>query len=104
MFRASWGSGRVLRGGKARLLFLLGTEAALASAAEADLQAENVQHGDLVREDFLDSYENLTLKTVAGLKWTSIFCPQVKYMIIHLLNCNHKFRCKCLLFFKDIKL
>ena len=104
MFRASWGSGRVLRGGQARLLFLLGTEAALASTVEADLQAENILHGDLVREDFLDSYENLTLKTVAGLKWTSIFCPQVKYMITHLLNCNHKFRCKCLLFFKDIKL
>ncbi len=78
MFRASWGSGRVLRGGQARLIFLLGTEASLASTVEADLQAENVLHGDLMREDFLDSYENLTLKTVAGLKWTSIFCPQVK--------------------------
>jgi hypothetical protein len=30
---------------------------------------------------FQDTYHNLTLKTVMGLKWTSIFCPQVKFVL-----------------------
>ena len=61
-----------------RLVFLLGTGDQLPATTEADLARESLQYGDLVREDFLDSYENLTLKTLAGLKWSSIFCPQVQ--------------------------
>ena len=61
-----------------RLVFLLGTGDQLPATTEADLARDSLQNGDLVREDFLDSYENLTLKTLAGLKWSSIFCPQVK--------------------------
>ena len=28
-----------------------------------------------------DTYTNLTLKTVMGLKWGAIFCPQAKYVM-----------------------
>ena len=28
-----------------------------------------------------DTYHNLTLKTVMGLKWTSIFCPQARFVM-----------------------
>ncbi len=28
-----------------------------------------------------DTYHNLTLKTVMGLKWASIFCPQAKFVL-----------------------
>ena len=30
---------------------------------------------------FQDIYYNLTLKTVMGLKWTSIYCNQAKYIM-----------------------
>ena len=30
---------------------------------------------------FQDSYHNLTLKTVMGLKWMSIFCPHAKFIL-----------------------
>ena len=30
---------------------------------------------------FQDSYHNLTLKTVMGLKWTSIFCPHAQFIL-----------------------
>ena len=30
---------------------------------------------------FQDIYYNLTLKTVMGLKWSSIYCSQVKYVM-----------------------
>jgi hypothetical protein len=62
----------------ARLLFLLGTQDDLPAAVEADLAMEAGQFSDLMRENFLDSYENLTLKSLGGLKWSSIFCPQAR--------------------------
>ena len=30
---------------------------------------------------FQDTYRNLTLKTVMGLKWSAIFCPQAKFVM-----------------------
>ena len=30
---------------------------------------------------FQDTYQNLTIKTVMGLKWMSIFCPKAKYVL-----------------------
>ena len=30
---------------------------------------------------FQDTYHNLTLKTIMGLKWMSIFCPQAQYVL-----------------------
>ena len=30
---------------------------------------------------FQDIYYNLTLKTVMGLKWSSIYCSQAKYVM-----------------------
>ena len=30
---------------------------------------------------FQDTYRNLTLKTVMGLKWSAIFCPQARHVM-----------------------
>ena len=30
---------------------------------------------------FQDTYHNLTLKTIMGLKWTSIFCSQARFVL-----------------------
>ena len=35
------------------------------------LEAEFLEHGDLVQEDFTDTYLNLTVKSVLLLKWFS---------------------------------
>ncbi|KAJ8034433.1 Beta-1,3-galactosyltransferase 1 [Holothuria leucospilota] len=32
-------------------------------------------------EDFVDTYMNLTLKTIMGMKWMSTFCAQAKFMM-----------------------
>lgn len=42
---------------------------------------ESAVYNDIIQEDFVDSYNNLTLKTIMGLKWTSTFCSNVKYVM-----------------------
>jgi hypothetical protein len=38
-------------------------------------------YDDIVQEDFLDSYKNLTYKGVMALKWISIYCSKTKYIL-----------------------
>lgn len=36
---------------------------------------------DIVQEDFVDSYKNLTYKGLMALKWISVYCPQADYIL-----------------------
>ncbi|NWS16067.1 B3GT2 galactosyltransferase, partial [Pachyramphus minor] len=45
------------------------------------LREEDELHGDLLQQDFLDTYNNLTLKTLMGLEWVSRFCPNATYVM-----------------------
>ena len=72
--RATWGGG-------AALVFLLGAAPAPNPALERELAEEVEQHGDILRSDFLDTYRNLTLKTVAGMKWGARHCPQAEFVL-----------------------
>ena len=38
-------------------------------------------YGDIVQEDFIDTYNNLTIKTIAAMKWGSLFCNSAKFML-----------------------
>lgn len=48
---------------------------------EDQLSAENYMYSDLIRGNFMDSYKNLTLKTVSLLEWTSANCPNATYLL-----------------------
>lgn len=41
---------------------------------QANIIDEGRTHNDLIQESFLDSYNNLTLKTVMMLKWITTNC------------------------------
>ncbi|NWQ72670.1 B3GT2 galactosyltransferase, partial [Neopipo cinnamomea] len=45
------------------------------------LREEDELHGDLLQQDFLDTYNNLTLKTLMGLEWVSRYCPDAAYVM-----------------------
>lgn len=51
------------------------------SATLPQVVEESRAHGDILQEDFVDSYLNLTLKTVMGLKWGSQHCRSAKYFM-----------------------
>lgn len=41
---------------------------------QARIVTESEQYGDVIQEGFLDSYNNLTLKSIMMLKWVTINC------------------------------
>lgn len=45
------------------------------------LQRESSINGDIVQGSFVDSYLNLTRKTLFGLKWVSRFCQNARYVM-----------------------
>lgn len=51
-----------------------------ATISEA-LTQENMIYGDLIRGHFIDSYNNLTLKTLSSLEWVDQNCPKAKYIL-----------------------
>ena len=62
-----------------RLLFMMGKV-----NDESVMQAvayEYEIYRDIVQEDFFDSYKNLTYKGLMALKWISIYCSQVNYVL-----------------------
>ena len=45
------------------------------------IRNESLVHGDIVQGNFLDSYKNLTYKTVMGHLWVSRFCRQAEFVM-----------------------
>lgn len=59
--------------------FLIG--ATTNQAVEDQLSAENRMYDDLIRGQFIDSYDNLTLKTISMLEWVDTVCPKVSFVL-----------------------
>ncbi|KAM9484299.1 beta-1,3-galactosyltransferase 1 isoform 1-T2 [Salvelinus alpinus] len=77
--RETWGDESTYSDIRIITLFLLGrnTDAVLNQMVEQESQ---IFH-DIVVEDFIDSYHNLTLKTLMGLRWVATFCSQAQYVM-----------------------
>jgi len=71
--RETWGKRDELEKNGIRLAFVLGVTHN--DTVEEELMEEEDKHGDIIQEDFIDSYHNLTLKTLAMLKWVNLTCP-----------------------------
>ncbi|XP_044529031.1 beta-1,3-galactosyltransferase 4 [Gracilinanus agilis] len=80
--RASWGAPREIQGYLVRTLFMLGepSNGPLEHIKEVLKQEAQVK-GDIVQAAFMDSYRNLTLKTLSGLAWAARYCPDVHYVL-----------------------
>ncbi|XP_033625610.1 UDP-GlcNAc:betaGal beta-1,3-N-acetylglucosaminyltransferase 9-like [Asterias rubens] len=67
-----------------RVLFLLGVTSLESNGGQQlseSLQKEVNDHNDIIVEEFLDTYLNLTLKTVMGLKWASRHCQTARFVM-----------------------
>ena len=45
------------------------------------MAAEAQKNGDIVQETFIDSYRNLSLKSVALVRWISLYCPDSTFVL-----------------------
>ena len=62
-----------------RVAFIFGKGETIAD--DQFLDTENSVYGDIVQGSFVDSYFNLTRKTLFGLKWVTKFCKGAKYVM-----------------------
>ncbi|KAK7866511.1 hypothetical protein R5R35_002471 [Gryllus longicercus] len=82
--RDTWGSLREVENMTVHLAFLVGMPSPGSSSAEhlqEALDEESAHYGDLVQENFVDSYNNLTLKTVFLLKWVRTHCAGARFIM-----------------------
>ena len=75
--RQTWANSNSMK--RFKLVFLLGTSPN--ETVNNEVKFESQLYGDIIQEDFLDSYRNLTLKTIMGLKWVASFCAQSKFVL-----------------------
>nr|XP_008119274.1 PREDICTED: beta-1,3-galactosyltransferase 4-like [Anolis carolinensis] len=77
--RSTWGGARWAGKFTVRTFFVLGLpqEPSLQSA----LEQEAAEHQDLVQGRFLDTYGNLTLKTLSLMGWAATHCPGILFLV-----------------------
>ncbi|XP_052779565.1 beta-1,3-galactosyltransferase 1-like [Mya arenaria] len=62
-----------------KLVFVVGRDGD--TQTDKLIKNESRTYGDVVQADFIDSYYNLTRKMLVTLKWVSIFCAEIEYML-----------------------
>ncbi|OWF50699.1 beta-1,3-galactosyltransferase 1-like [Mizuhopecten yessoensis] len=62
-----------------RYVFLLGSQSK--GKVNKETAGEFTKYKDMVQEDFIDTYNNLTLKTLMGFKWVSLYCSSAKFVM-----------------------
>lgn len=62
-----------------KLAFLLGLHQF--PERENLLITENEKYGDIIQENFIDSYYNLSIKILMAMKWANHYCPGVNYIL-----------------------
>nr|XP_033955069.1 beta-1,3-galactosyltransferase 2-like [Pseudochaenichthys georgianus] len=78
--RQTWGNSSEVQGDVVLTLFMLGLyRGADVDALQENLQQENRLHHDLIQSDFLDTYLNLTIKTMVIMDWLATRCPEAAY-------------------------
>ncbi|XP_071489668.1 beta-1,3-galactosyltransferase 5-like [Diadema antillarum] len=72
---SSWS---VEKRGETKTLFILGVTDV---SGQVVIDDEAYRYGDIVQENFIDSYHNLSRKTVAAFKWASKFCRHANFVM-----------------------
>ncbi|XP_053491276.1 beta-1,3-galactosyltransferase 2-like [Ictalurus furcatus] len=78
--RTTWGSEKMVMDKNVSLFFLLGQPG---HEGREELQQkilqESEEHHDIIQSDFLDSYKNLTIKTIVLMEWLTAYCQNAAY-------------------------
>ncbi|XP_061483604.1 beta-1,3-galactosyltransferase 5 [Rhineura floridana] len=77
--RQTWGREKKVANKRIATYFLLGTT--FNHDDQIAIAVENKKYRDIIQKDFIDSYYNLTLKTMMGLEWIHKFCPQSSFVM-----------------------
>ncbi|XP_029545500.1 beta-1,3-galactosyltransferase 2 [Salmo trutta] len=78
--RRTWGNETLVQGKKVQTLFMLGLPGGPnAQELQEKVNQESQVHHDLLQSNFLDSYLNLTIKTMVIMDWLATHCTNATY-------------------------
>ncbi|KAF7641905.1 hypothetical protein LDENG_00268660 [Lucifuga dentata] len=78
--RKTWGKETTVQGELVRTLFMVGLPGGSdANEQQEKLRQENLLHHDVIQSDFMDTYLNLTTKTMVIMDWLASRCPTAAY-------------------------
>ncbi|CAL8331519.1 unnamed protein product [Merluccius merluccius] len=78
--RQTWGNETLVQGELIQTVFLLGLPSkGNITEQQEHVRKENLQYHDLIQSDFVDSYINLTIKTMVIMDWLATRCPKASY-------------------------
>ncbi|KAH3867773.1 hypothetical protein DPMN_030909 [Dreissena polymorpha] len=77
--RNTWGSITKVSGASVVTLFVVAQTPD--GKIQTQLEYESEQHRDIIQGNFLDSYRNLTIKSVMDLDWVHRFCNKTKFIL-----------------------
>ncbi|XP_062849805.1 beta-1,3-galactosyltransferase 2 [Trichomycterus rosablanca] len=82
--RQTWGNESAVKGSGLVRIFLLGVKN-VAYGPHVQLQnsikEESQKFQDIVQQEYVDSYYNLTIKTLMGMHWVATYCPNASYVM-----------------------
>ncbi|EFX80873.1 hypothetical protein DAPPUDRAFT_318039 [Daphnia pulex] len=81
LIRTTWAGPSLLNVDWIQLIFLVGSTPNEDKILKDRLEKENAQHQDLIQVNVVDSYANLTLKSIALLHWAHGHCPGAKFVL-----------------------
>ncbi|KAM4023470.1 LOW QUALITY PROTEIN: beta-1,3-galactosyltransferase 2 [Anomaloglossus baeobatrachus] len=79
--RQTWGNESLAPGIHIVRLFLLGLHTKINGYIEQAIVDESRQYHDIIQQEYLDTYYNLTIKTLMGMNWVATYCPHVPYVM-----------------------
>lgn len=83
--RKTWGNEQYVRSqlnANVKTLFALGTpNPRKGEDLQRKLVREDQKYGDIIQQDFVDSFYNLTLKLLLQFSWANTFCPHAKFLM-----------------------
>ncbi|XP_075058301.1 lactosylceramide 1,3-N-acetyl-beta-D-glucosaminyltransferase [Mixophyes fleayi] len=84
--RKTWGNEDYIHdkyGANMKVMFALGVDKdpVKRQMFQEQLEIENKMYNDLVQQDFLDTFHNLTLKFLLQFGWVNTYCPNAKFIM-----------------------
>ncbi|NXO68323.1 B3GN5 glucosaminyltransferase, partial [Phainopepla nitens] len=83
--RQTWGNEKYVRSqlnANIKTLFALGRPADhLQKTWQKELEFEDQKYRDLIQQDFLDTFHNLTLKLLLQFSWVKAYCPHARFIM-----------------------
>ncbi|KAG9266812.1 beta-1,3-galactosyltransferase 2 [Astyanax mexicanus] len=79
--RQTWGNESVAMGLGFVRLFLLGMGSSTNSYPQSAIEEESLQNHDIIQQEYMDTYYNLTIKTLMGMNWVAEHCPHANYVM-----------------------